>query len=846
MVKVMQASLAGGEVSPAVATRVDIDKYKSSVAAAENFFVQIHGGMSNRPGLEFVAEVKDSSAAVRIIPFEFNTEQTYILEFGEQYMRVVKDGGQVLVTGAQKTINAVTKADPAVVTTTAVHGMLAGDGVFVSGVVGMTELNGRAFRVGTVPTTSSFQLLDYDGNNIDSSAYTTYSSAGNSQEIFTLATPYTAAQVFDLKFVQSADTMTLCHPSHAPRELTRTGHSAWTLSTITFAPEQAAPTSPTVTPDVGASTTWNYQITAVNDESSEESLPLSTSTSTGATSPANVIAWTGAAGATVHNIYRQENGIYGFIGRTETDTFHDENVQPVLTDTPPKARNPFSGADLYPSVVGYFKQRRVFGNSNNFLQRMFLSQTGVHSNMSVSSPTKDDDAITATIASQQVNEIRHFVALADLIILTSGAEWKFSGVDGLITPASIQIEPQTYYGATQLPPITAGDVVLFMQSGQTVRDLSYKFELDTYAGNDISILARHLFDENLFVDWAYAQAPHSNVWVVRDDGIIVALTYVREQKIYGWSRHTTKGLFKSVASIQEGDEDVMYAVVERTVGTRTRKYIERQHHHLLADIQDAFYVDSGKSLDNPITITGYTQANPVVVTTGSAHGFSNGDTVDINGIKSKDATVTPGWSLSTEITGVGYTVANVAATTFELQLNAANVDGTGFAAYHAGGQAREATATLGGLWHLEGETVVALANGYVVKNLTVTNGSVTLPNAASRVHIGLPYTAELETLRLDNGNLADTIQAKSKKMSRLTMRLEKTLGLWHGPDRDHMYEAKFGLPRLWGQTIAMITGDKDVTLSPSWNKDGQIVIQQRDPLPATILAVLPDVIVGGN
>ena len=286
------------------------------------------------------------------------------------------------------------------------------------------------------------------------------------------------------------------------------------------------------------------------------------------------------------------------------------------------------------------------------------------------------------------------VQLGDLILFTSGGEWLVNGVDGVITPAGVQIEPQTYYGSEQLPPITAGDVVLYMQPGWTIRDLSYKFETDSYNGNDISVLARHMFDNNTFVDWDYAPAPHSIIWAVRDDGIICSMTYVREQEVFAWSRHITKGDFKSVASVQEDDDDFMYVIVERVINSRTVKYIERLHDHDFDNIQDAFFVDSGLSLDSPFTITGYTRANPVVITTSGAHGLSNADTVDINGIKVQDTSENQGWSYSTEIDGFGYTVANVASTTFELQINGANVNGTAFATYHSGGQVREAVTTV--------------------------------------------------------------------------------------------------------------------------------------------------------
>lgn len=844
MVKVIQPNLAGGEVSDAIAARVDIDKYKTSVYKSENFFPQIHGGLTNRPGLQFIAEAK-GTGTTRLIPFEYNTTQTYVLELGDQYMRVFKDAGQVLDTSVSLTVTGVTAADPVVVTTSTSHGLSNGESVYISGVSGMTQLNGRTFNI-TSLTSTTFSLQNSAGADIDGSGYTAYTSGGTADKVFELATPYAASDIFDLEYVQSADVMTFTHPSYAPRDLTRTDHDAWTLSTITFAPSQAAPTSVSVTA-TGGSTTFTYAVTAVNEETLEESLPATGSSSTSKdTSWDNTVTWSAAAGAGTYNIYREKNGIYGFVGRAESTSFNDDNILPDGSDTPPKARNPFNATGDYPSTVGYHQQRRIFANTDNDTQKFFMSQTGNISNMSFSSPQKDDDAITVTIASRQVNEIRHFVSLSDLVILTSGGEWVVEGIDGVITPSGIQVKPQSYYGSTSLTPIVAGDIVIYMQPGQTVRDLGYKFESDSYSGNDLSVLARHLFDYNTLSDWSFAQAPHNLIWCVRDDGICLSLTYSREQNVFGWARHTTQGDFKSVAAIREGDDDFSYFLVERTVNGSTMKYVERMQTRDFTDIQDSFFVDSGLTLDNPVDISGFTNANPVVITTATAHGLTNGDTVDISGIKVSDSSTTRGWAYDTDLEGSGYTVANVTSTTFELQNNGSNVNGTAFKTYHSGGKVREAVTSISGLWHLEGQAVVALGNGYVERNLTVSGGGVTLQNKASRVHIGLPYTSEMQTLRIDNGNVMDTIQGRNKKISRLSIRFEQSLGGWYGPDLDHMREIKYGLPAQYGQTPDWITGDKDLTMSPSWNKDGQIVVQQRDPLPMTLLALIPEVIPGGN
>jgi len=927
MTKLIQTSMAGGEVSPAVAARTDIEKYKSSLAACENYYVRTSGGVSNRPGLEYVCEVKDSTKAVRLIPFEFNTEQTYILEVGNLYIRVIVDGGLVVDSSAIKTITGATAANPVVVTSTA-HGLSNGDEVFISSVVGMTELNGRQFKISNV-TANTFELQDMSSTNVDGSGYTAYTSGGTASLVYEVATPYAEADLFDIQYVQSADIMTFTHPDYTPRELIRTGNDAWTLSEIVFQPSQTFPLNLLATADTVGAITERYTVTAVGYDTAEESLRATGSswTISGATqadpvvitvtghgisegnefhidgvvgmtelndqrfkannvtantieltdssgnnidgtgytayssggsayityseitngaNPAdNTITWDKTDGAESYNIYKYENGIYGFIGKTEELTFTDDNIEPDLSDTPPKTRNPFVASNSYPSTAGFFQQRRIFGNSTENPQRNWFTQTANFYNMSVSSPARDSDAITATIAALKVNEVRHYIPLSDLVVLTSGGEWLISGVDDSITPSSIQVKPQSYYGATWLKPIVAGDVAIFMQPGQTVRDLGYKFETDAYAGNDISILARHLFDNYTIVDWDFAPAPYSILWCVRDDGTMAAQTYLREQEIYAWHRHSTRGKFKSVASVREDVADITYFIVERTVGGGTRKYIERMDERDATDVQDAFFVDAGTRVNTPITITGFTAADPVVITAAS-HGLSNGDTVDISGINIEDLTTNTGVAPADDLNGTGYTVANVTANTFELQNNGTDVDGTAFGTYHDGGEVRLAFTTVSNLWHLEGVTVTVLANGYVVRDLTVSNGQITLPYAASRVSVGLPYVAEIETLRIDAGAGSETVQGKDKKVSRLTVRLQDTLGLWAGPNRDAMHEAKFGLPAYLGQPPELFNGDKNITLSPHWNKTGQYVIQQRDPLPSTVLSLIPDAIVGGN
>lgn len=834
--KTIQASFAGGEFSPAVQARIDLAKYASGLAWCENFLIRAHGGAVSRPGTEFVAELKSSAARGRLIPFAFNLEQTYVLAFENEVMRVVKDGGLVV-----------------------------------------------------------------------------YSSGGSAGDPVEVVTPYATADLPALKYTQSNDVMTLVHQSHAVRELSRTDHDAWTLSGVTFAPEQAYPTAVTCTATSTGSATYRYRVTAISKETGEESLPGTSGsaiTITGATAANpvvitaashglangdeveisgivgmtemngqrvivanqatntfecrgvdgtgytayasggsairtfiqitngaathnNAVGWTAPAGAESYNIYRQKSGIYGWVGRSETTTFQDNNLDADTEDTPPKSRNPFVGESNYPGTVGYYEQRRVFANSLNKPQTVWTTQTGNYKNLSASSPTKDDDAITFTIAAQQVNAVRHVVPLQNMVLLTSGGEWRVNSGDAPMTPSNVALKPQGYRGATDVPPLIIGNTVIYVQRGEIVRDLTYTFESDSYTGNDLSVLSRHLFDGHSIVEWAYAQSPDSIVWCVRDDGVLLGFTYMREHQVWAWSHHVTDGFFESVAVIVEGNEDAVYFIVRRTIGGATKRYIERLHSRVFTDIADAFFVDCGLTYDNPITMTAYTKANPVVVT-APGHGLSDGDVVDITGV------LVTGGELSTEVNN-RFTVAGKTTDTFQLS----GVNGTAFAAYESGGVVRKAVTTISGLDHLEGEEVVALADGNVVCGLTVASGAVPLPRAASRIHVGLPYVADMETLNIEIGLKDGTVQGRRKLIPKVTLRVEGSRGAWIGPDRDHMVEAKWRSTEAYGAPTEMLTGDKEIVLPPSWNSAGRFVVQQRDPLPLTILSAIPEVAIGG-
>lgn len=647
---VIQTAFNAGELSQNLYARVDLEKYHSGAALLRNFFVDYRGGAAYRTGTKFIVGVKNYTAGpktVRLIPFVVSTEASYILEFGDQYIRFISNGAQVMS--------------------------------------GMSPLE--------------------------------------------VATPYLAADLFDLKYVQSADVLTIVHPSYAPRNLTRTGAAAFNLSTITVGPTIASPTISNVTATNGGIYFYGYVITALNLNGKEESLPSppEVDTSEIEDETANKVVrlnWTAPADpVSVYYIYK--NGpvdrdsfplsVFGFIGSSKTNTFIDNNIAPDFSKTPPEFADPFSGGQItsvtvtapgtgydgsggypnnpfvamsisgdgsgaagyaitekfdgkvvggwitqpgtgytsatitangsggtgatfsatfsdvaprYPSAVTYFQQRRAFAAPEAAPETMVFSQIANYNNFDVSPIVLDSDAITVSLASREVNRIESMVPMSTgLVVFTTGGAFLVSGggPEAPLTPSTITAQAQASTGANKLPPLVINYDILFVQNnGTVVRDLAFNWGVQSFFGVDRSVLADHLFFGFTLEDWTYSAEPFKIVWTVRDDGRLLALTYVPDQEVYAWTRHDTQGAFKSVASVPEGEEDAVYVVVRRHVdfGDSTpcwHDYIERFAPRAQCCIFDAWHLDSALSLARneiaaDVFITGDTETVGATVT----------------------------------------------------------------------------------------------------------------------------------------------------------------------------------------------------------------------------------------
>ena len=558
-VAVQLTNFTGGELSPRLDGRNDLAKYASGCKTLQNMIVYPHGSAARRPGTTFVAEVKTSSAFTRLIPFEFSTTQTYILEFGDDYIRFYKDSGAILE--ANKTITAITKANPGVVTATA-HGFSNGDTVVISGVVGMTQVNGKRFKVASVAT-DTFALQDIDGNNVNTTSYTTYVSGGVANRVYTLATTYETADLAELKFAQSADVMYICHPDYVPKKLSRTGHTSWTITDVEF-------------------TNGPYlddNITAVTLSSSAHTV----GTARDLTASAATFVSTD-----VGRLVRFREG-YGEITAFTSTTavtwtiIKDTNSGSASTDW---ALGAWSDTTGYPSCVSFFEQRLVFAGTTDQPQTLFFSKSGDYENMDENrgGTIADDDAIIYTIASNQVNAIRFLSSTRTLIVGTVGGEFSVSGggTDDPVTPTNILIKKQSNHGCANIDAIPVGNVTLFLQRAKRkIRELAYNFDVDGYVAPDMTILAEHISESGI-KSMSYQQEPNQLIWCVREDGRLVCLTYQREQQVVAWHQHIFGGAFstgiavcESIATIPTDDKEYQsWVIVKRTINGVTRRYVE--------------------------------------------------------------------------------------------------------------------------------------------------------------------------------------------------------------------------------------------------------------------------------
>ena len=433
---------------------------------------------------------------------------------------------------------------------------------------------------------------------------------------YEVATPYAEADLFAVHYVQSNDVVTLVHPNYAPRELRRLGPISWTLTTIAFASELAAPGSVTAVATVGAgATSYSYKVTAVGADGLDESLSSATATCTNnllTTGNYNTVGWAAVTGAVRYRVYKQSNGLFGYIGQAAGASFVDDNIAANVSQTPPEANNPFAALGDYPGAVSYFEQRRCFAGTINKPSSIWCTKSGTESNLTYRIPTRDDDALQFRVASREANAISHLAPLGDLVALSGAAEWRIASVNAdALTPSTISVRAQSYVGANAAQPLVVSNNIIFGAArGGHLREMGFSRDAGGYVTGDLSLRAAHLFDNFDLVDLAYVKSPQPVVWAVSSTGRLMGFSYVPEQAVGAWHQHDTgaDGAFTSVCAVPEGAEDVLYALVRRTIGGAEVRYVERMASRNFITPADAFFVDSGATYSGApaTTVSGLT------------------------------------------------------------------------------------------------------------------------------------------------------------------------------------------------------------------------------------------------
>lgn len=955
----------GGELSPSVWGRTDIDKYHLGAFTMRNFFVNYKGGASSRSGQSYVGTCKQPGTASppRDINFQFNVNQGFALEFGDQYMRVKSNGAYVVE--ANNPITAISNANPGVFTYTNTNYTLSnGDWIFVNNVGGMTNFNGLTWVVYNV-SGANFSVKDLFGNPVDTTLFSAYTSGGTLARIYTAVAPYAAIDLPYLKYTQSENTMSLTCVNTAtgteypPYDLLRVSNTSWTFTAVTFGSKISAPTGVNVTPQssTAVNTWYSYVVTAIDLTTGEESVASSPGTAhnndIAVNAGSNTVSWTAVANASSYNVYRATPSFtvpvpagvsFGYIGSSFGPNFVDTNIIADFTRVPPTHEDPFARSPIidvrptaagsgytqatigfsittstgtgfagtpvvnaagnfvgflianggkgyaltdtititdsgggtgatatlrfgaavgtYPGSVAYFQQRRVYAATTNNPDTYYMSQPGAFLNFDSAIPTIASDAITGAPWAQQINGIQFVIPMpGGLVIFTGNGAWQLNGgTQTAISPSNQAATPQSQqFGCSPfVQPIPVGYNILFLDSqGSITRNMQYNYYFQIYETTDQTVLSSHLFLDHQLTQWAYCDAPYKILWAIRDDGILLSFTYLTEQKVAGWARHDTDGIYQCVCKVKEPPVDALYLIVKRYIRGQWIYYSERMDDRNWNTVEEQYCVDSG--LQWPMTFPNATldssAASGTATFTASSPVFSPGNVGNVIRMGGGKATVTS-YISGTQVVGtITQNITSVIPDEPSSQV---------VPILPGNWSITPTTNVVTGLNHLEGKVVSILADGSVMPQKTVTNGAVSLPQSYSSITIGLPYVCQLQTPYLDPQG--QTIQGKRKNIYSAIIRVENSRGFSVGTNQvdsstqpnnaiqvwplatsttSGMSEIKDrGASAFLGMSVPLFTGDIYKNVFGSWNVHGQVAVQQTYPLECNILSIVTNFDVG--
>lgn len=721
LIRPIQPSFAGGEVSPELYSRVDISKYATCLRKCRNMVIHASGGASNRTGTRFVAQAKYTDKKVIVQEFVFNSEQKYVFEFGDHYIRFYTEGARLSI-------------DP---TDYDEWSSLAAYSV-----------NDYVTYGGNTP-----YLAIQDSISQNPATATTY---WTQQSIYEIYSPYGEDDLALLRFESSADVVFITTPDFQTRTLTRYGETDFRLEL--YAPEDGpfmlenidetitlSTSATTGSVTLSASTSlffsghigslWKLRHYIEGQSASAAFSSVTAGSSIKCFSTWRLIShgtWTGkfnveksTDGGSTWTVLRTfssaddynantygtediEENTEPFLVRINmtarssgtanidltTDPFYQEGIlevtsyssatsvtatvlQTVGLTTGTTSWNEGSWSDYrgWPRVSRFYQDRLVFAGSDSEPMTMWMTVTGNYYSFMRHSTLLDTDGITTNLQSRQLNAINGLVAFKRLLVFTSASIWSVGPVSGsAMKPTGFTIEVEEYNGSNGINPIVIGNEAIYAQEhSKIISNIGYELADDSFMGKIANITATHLFKDYEIIDMAYQRNPDHIIWCLRDDGNMVALTYLREQEVVAWHQHDTgghdavsggsneKGYIKSICVIPSEGFDELWLAVERENGVMIERMAERLITTECNDssrqtrIEDQFHVDCGVSYGATLVhITSVSMGPPIVITAPN-HGFTDGQVVKIDHTDS-----------SLGLNGNTYTVGSATTDTFTI------------------------------------------------------------------------------------------------------------------------------------------------------------------------------------
>lgn len=760
MPKQLISGFSGGEVSPDLYGRSDAELYYGSAKYMQNFIARMQGSLVYRGGTAFVHPSRQNQSA-RLERFKFNDEQTYILEFTDGFLRIYEDTEITLETSS-KVITGATQANPVVITANT-HGFSNGDEVYISGVAGMTELNGRFFRVAN-QTTNTFELLDLFNNPVNGTGFTAYSSGGNVTEVLTIASPYTSSQLFEFQFAQQGNVMYLVHRDVAPYKLTRLSATSWSLAT--------------------------YSRTA----------------------------------------------------------------------------DPFTTTDKFPGCVTFYEGRAIFASSNDNPDTFWASRSpednGDPRYDDFTTGSDADHALIFPISSSQgeveyivwIAGLRNFIALGT----TSGISGLDGGGDDAITPDNLRVRPIDPYGAQAIMPISNGASLYYVQKGGRILR-SFEFELlsDNYQSFDRSFLAAHLTEGGI-KQIAFQRGRSDIVWLVMNDGRLVAMTVKSREDVSGWHRYKLGGSDVAVLSVtiepQVQGYDRVWVLCERSINEQTVRYLEFFDEPFEGMSEEDFYTGDEDAdhtvfinrmfeeqramryLDSYLVFDGSDIANDMITLTP---GATTGASVTFTASSAVFAATDVGKELQKKYTdrgggGRALITAFINSTTVTCQI-LVDFDSTEVI---MAGKWYLTTDAVTGLFHLEGETVSIVADGAVQVAATVVNGTVSLDAQFAIIVVGYGFIGIYKSLNLILQGGGDNSLSNNQNIVDADILFANSVGSKYGTSLYRLQQIESSMEgQLTDRPPLPVTGVVSNFYEDTWEENKHIVILQDEPYPCLVNAL---------